>query len=378
MSKTRTTYVTGSSSTADDNRRLWSGTACNGSVIWEGRFHTLTGGSAGTVEIDDVLPGSNTLWWGVKGRSEPGSITMRFEYSADNSFTDTQLLFEGIVNYGIDVHAFKCMPVVVAPTSPCQYGTRLKGSEAYVEAVGESVLYKWLNDHNMAWLFPILSTFIGTEVDKNRLCGEAPPVVPEITPYILINTGYYSIPILHRVLWDIFCECIPGEPPPTPQPPYEPVRPPGMPDPVTYVLNPTNPCLSLDEVLRKLDTILRTVGYDLQLDTFVQRQLVPTGVARGELHAHLTGAGSWSISACVGVHIVITERIPGRELEGAPNYVWDLGWASIMDDNGFIQERRITRDVEVWFPRLMSDATTFGYFFKEGVTADVTMLHLLP
>jgi hypothetical protein len=49
-----------------------------------------------------------------------------------------------------------------------------------------------------------------------------------------------------------------------------------------------------------------------------------------------------------------------------------------MDDNGFIQERRITRDVEVWMPRLMTDATTFGYFLKDGVSADITLLHALP
>jgi hypothetical protein len=267
---------------------------------------------------------------------------------------------------------------VTAPGNPCQYGTQLKAGEPIVDLVSTTLLAAALSRLNASFLMPYLQPLVGTAVNKTSLCGAQPPTIPELTPYILMNTGYYVIPILHAVLWDLFCECTPGEVPPTPYPPPVLVEPPGSPPAPVYTPNPDNPCLDITEILRRLDAIQRGIGLDLQLDTFVQRQLAPGGTGKGATWSGLTGSGSFAINAAIGVQIVVTERVPGRSLEGAPPYIWDVGWASIMDDNGFIQERRITRDVEVWMPRLMTDATTFGYFLKDGVTADITLLHALP
>jgi hypothetical protein len=52
-----------------------------------------------------------------------------------------------------------------------------------------------------------------------------------------------------------------------------------------------------------------------------------------------------------------------------------MGWLSIMTGDGMIQEKRLTRMSQLWFPNLMNLATTFGYYLFPGVTATITELH---
>ena len=96
------------------------------------------------------------------------------------------------------------------------------------------------------------------------------------------------------------------------------------------------------------------------------------------MHGGLSGSGSLAISGLVGIQIDITSPLPPRQLEGTPPYIWDLGWMSILTPDGMIEERRITRDTQVWQPHLMNEATTLGYFFKEGVVGTITELQPEP
>jgi hypothetical protein len=45
-----------------------------------------------------------------------------------------------------------------------------------------------------------------------------------------------------------------------------------------------------------------------------------------------------------------------------------------MTGDGMIEEKRITRDTQVWQPRLIQEASTFGYFFKDATVATITEL----
>lgn len=264
----------------------------------------------------------------------------------------------------------------VPPMTDCGYGTRKKSTadnfvfitDAFLTSL--KALWAWTR------LGGVFSPYIGQVIDVDTLCASPPAVLEPFQVSDLFTIGLRGLKQLQIMAWWQLCECIPG-----PGAPTQPAKPPLVEDPAlpsdqVFVVNPTNPCLDITEVRRKLDELLRLVQLDYQTDTHVQRQLVPGDTVRGSSFAALSGAGSFSIAAAIGVQAIITHRPPGgRELEGAPNYVWDLGWLSIMDDNGFIEERRLTRDVEVWMPRLMSDATTFGYFLKEGVTANITILY---
>lgn len=261
----------------------------------------------------------------------------------------------------------------VAP-SPCQYGTRAKATSPIVAVLQEAALAALAEGLGLNWLETMILVAAGQQIDVNALCQSLPPTPPPPTPEALNYPPYKILEWVYPLIWNTYCECVPGVPlaPKPPDPTW--TKPPGWQDPRVIIVNPTNPCLDLTEVRRMLDTVIRQTNIDVQLDTLMQRYGLPFATVRGATHSGLSGYGSFAISRLIGVQITITSRNPGRELEGAPQYVWDLGWASCMDGNGFIQERRITRDVEVWMPRNFQEATTFGYMFKEGVVASVTEL----
>jgi len=74
---------------------------------------------------------------------------------------------------------------------------------------------------------------------------------------------------------------------------------------------------------------------------------------------------------------VVTQGTPTNPLlPGNPPYQWDLGWMSVLTGDGMIEERRLTRATQLWFPTSMPLATTFGLFTNPGVVVNLT--ELLP
>lgn len=150
----------------------------------------------------------------------------------------------------------------------------------------------------------------------------------------------------------------PPDPTPTPPPPTEP-PPPAW---------PTTPCTP-DDQCKLLYDVLRQLQRTGQLVELLQRFGLPFATIPGLLHGPFTGAGSFVVADLAGVQVDLQPPLPVRQLEGVPPYVWDAGWMSILTGDGMIEERRITRDTQVWQPRLIQEATTFGYFLKSGVSA---------
>lgn len=187
------------------------------------------------------------------------------------------------------------------------------------------------------------------------------------------NTGgnvastLYNVTATSEITFTGTCQdtvIIPPPPDPTPAPP-----PPDAPAPP-----PLPSGCSTDDLCAMLYTVLQELHRQGTLITVLQRYLLPFGINPGTVHSGLSGSGSFTISNILGVRIDITSPPPGRQLEGNPPYLWDQGWLSIMTPDGMIEERRLTRDGQVWHPRMMQEATTFGYWLHPGVSATITEL----
>ena len=77
----------------------------------------------------------------------------------------------------------------------------------------------------------------------------------------------------------------------------------------------------------------------------------------------------------MGVEVTVTGRPGGGlVLPGNPDYLWNMGWMSVSDGQGMLEEKRITRDSMVWLPKSMQDALSFNYALDAGVTVNVREL----
>ena len=120
-------------------------------------------------------------------------------------------------------------------------------------------------------------------------------------------------------------------------------------------------------------TTTATLQAILSLVTSMQRNYAPFGYVLGSSSSGLTGTGSVSVSRCIGVKVAITAYPPANQvLPGNPTYVKDLGWISVSETDGMIQELRIARTAFTWFPQLAPLANSINYFLQPGVTATIT------
>jgi hypothetical protein len=106
----------------------------------------------------------------------------------------------------------------------------------------------------------------------------------------------------------------------------------------------------------------------------LQRWRLPFGSVTGASHA-ISGTGSFAVSRCLGLLVDVTAMPAGlRQSMGNPPYIFDLGWVSLSDDGGMLQELRVTRDSQTWFPMQAQLGTSVGYALKTGVQATITEL----
>jgi hypothetical protein len=156
---------------------------------------------------------------------------------------------------------------------------------------------------------------------------------------------------------------------------------PPPPDPPPPPPEPTEPLPPAGPIGCSTDTLCAML-YQLQLElrdlvvrfNAAQKYGLPFDYVPGTQHGPLTAGGSFTVGGLCGIRVDIGTDQTLRQLEGTPPYLWDLGWMSIMTPEGMIDERRITRDGQVWQPRMIQEATTIGYFFKEGITGTITEL----
>jgi hypothetical protein len=182
------------------------------------------------------------------------------------------------------------------------------------------------------------------------------------------NNTFYTYPAKWFIEFTGSCTNVPVTPPP-------PVLV-DDPDPLDGLDPPPLPAsCSIDTVCSMLNQLLPLLQNTNKLATVLQRYGLPFGYSIGTAHSGLSGTGAVAVSGLVGVRITITSGIPPKQLEGAPAYLWDAGWMSIIGPTGMLEEKRITREIETWQPRGIQEATQIGYVFKDGVVGEITELY---
>jgi len=96
----------------------------------------------------------------------------------------------------------------------------------------------------------------------------------------------------------------------------------------------------------------------------------------GVTHTAFSGSGSISVPTGLrGFMIDIQDPKPvGRVSPGQPPYLWDVGWVSLLDANGILEERRPNRDRTVWLPERAAIANEFTWDLNPGWSIVVTEL----
>jgi len=113
----------------------------------------------------------------------------------------------------------------------------------------------------------------------------------------------------------------------------------------------------------------------------LNRPAEAAGYVKGTAHPGISGTASFNVPSVPGgpslrgMLVELTAGVPSHiQLPGVPEYQWDMGWMSVLTGDGMIEERRITRQHQLWFATSFPLATTFGYYLFPGVVATFTEL----
>jgi len=288
-----------------------------------------------------------------------------------------------VITFGSALYAGQSMTCTASGTYDsgtfCAFGTRPRSGVSSTIVLTTDNIAELLVSRGFGWLGIAFQTLAGLVIDVAGLCGVGPPQVPQINTSLLEASMDERLLVFKRILWDNFCECVPGAPSPTPYPPY------ASPEPVTWPVAPTFPCdpadlcASLEAIRSDLNALIGTVAAQKTLVELLQRYSLPFAYISGAAHSNLTGEGTFQVSRLVGMQITATAIPPTqRALRGNPPYLLDLGWLSITDANGMLEEKRLTRQFLLWLPRLMPTALHFNYDLFDGVTVRAVELQAEP
>lgn len=137
---------------------------------------------------------------------------------------------------------------------------------------------------------------------------------------------------------------------------------------------PTPACCPPDpDMIRKLDSIMDLV-------TLLQRQLIPFAFIDGPSHT-VSGDGHFSIStSLVGVRVVLDTPLPSAigSVSGDPVRLFDAGFVSLGDADGWFATRGLHQLTTNWTPRFAAAVTEVGYSIAPGITAHITELRREP
>ena len=267
----------------------------------------------------------------------------------------------------------------LASITYCAFGTRQKDPTFQSVLLTPELIDSILTPRGMQWLAPALSVFWYTYVSVSDLCGSLPPPLPPVDSTNLSGELAAARQALNAILWPAYCECNPGTPTPV-EPPLPPTAPPpGLAPPPVFACSDVDICAAIVHIQQQLAALSQTVQADYALNTAVQRYAVPFAYIRGAQHSNIRASGELAIPRLAGMLVQVTEHPDGLQVfSGTPTYVSDLGWLSILNNDGMIDEVRLTRQTQVWTPPKMALATQFGITLREGVAVNLIELEAEP
>jgi len=168
------------------------------------------------------------------------------------------------------------------------------------------------------------------------------PACEQVTTLLTVNAAGASSESVHRTI-ELFCGAAPGSA----------VQPCCPPDPFTQGM--------LDQIL--------------SLVTLIQRQAVPFAYVASTAHAGISGAGSFSIPALLGVKVGWTTTPSELGVEGtSPETVFDAGWITFGTTDGYPTSVRLEHSPQIIMPARCSAYTELAYDLHPGVVVTITEL----
>lgn len=325
---------------------------------------------------DDV---SNTRLVNGVASWASGATTFTHTVSASSTYR-TQLEIGGNANTTLQGQVSGYfVNQTLSSTPACQFGTQPQPSAAATSVITPALVdlvLTALDLEELAFLFDVIWY---STLNIGQMCSQLPPAAPPIDLSLLTASPSTIQQLFTALAWPHFCQCVAGTP--TPVPPISPVGPTNTPWPTqpTFPCADTDVCAALVAMQRQLQALQATLANVWDVSSSVQRYRVPFGYIGGTQHLGLTGEGSISVSRLVGLQIVVTALpVNGKVLQSNPDYFWNLGWISVSDGGGMLQQRRIARQSMTWFPDQMQEASTVGYFLEPDVSISVVELEPEP
>jgi hypothetical protein len=143
----------------------------------------------------------------------------------------------------------------------------------------------------------------------------------------------------------------------------------------TVHIDETNISQQINQLWQTITTTTITNNFSQPILQQVASCACPTSYTKGTVHPGLTGTAAFAISGVLGFEVQI-DAYPGDTLQlmGNPPYLWNMGWISVNNHDGMVDEKRITRTGFLWFPSAIGVAASFNYALPTNVTISVTEL----
>ena len=265
------------------------------------------------------------------------------------------------------------------PGAPCAFGTRIRLDETAIAILTPPVIAAAATEVGAEALIVFLNVLSFFNLNLVQLCGDRPPPVPVLTNTSGVQGFQFWLDYFRAIAWPHFCECVPGTPAPAPFPPPVVVIPPNQPAPPAFPCDPAALCGAITSIGLQLQALEGQNASMAQLLTLLQRYALPFAYLRGRRFSTLTATGSQELQRCVGLLVEVTQFPPeNKRLLGAPEYIFDLGWVSVLTPDGMLDEIRLTRQATTWLSKLIPSATTVGWGLRAGVTVEISELLAEP
>jgi len=259
----------------------------------------------------------------------------------------------------------------------CAYGQHKRSGEPQAILIGLGLITALAGALAAPWLFVFLVPAIGLTIDIEYLCVSPRPQVPDLKALSQWGPAD-ALAFVQAAVWNQFCECIPasgGAPPPL-VPPDLVVVPPAGHEPILepVLCDETSMCSLLNSLSLQIGALQQQMAVLNPLVTLIQRQGVPFGYLRGQVHAGLTGEGEIAVADILGLEIAST-TVPGwlGLIVGDPDEVITLGRISLGVTGAWQSRHDVLHQVESLLP-ISGAITRVGYTFAPGVTATITEL----